>query len=159
MPAPTIRLMRNAESETTARMWHDSQHAAYSWFREDQRHPFEEALAFFRESICRRCEVWIALAGGRIVGLLALEGDVVDHLFVAPDAWDQGIGSALLAHAKALRPGGLSLVTLQSNERARRFYEARDFVASRFGTSPPPENEADVYYDWATPGQDDKRVS
>ena len=152
MPDPsTLRLLRDCETEATARMWHDSQHAAYSWFTEDQRHPFAEALVFFRDSICRRCEVWIALADDRIVGVLALEGDLLDHLFIAPGLWERGIGSALLAHAKALRPGGLRLVTLQRNERARRFYEERGFVSTKFGTSPPPENEPDVYYDWVPP--------
>ena len=144
--------MLSAEAEATARVWQDSQRAAYSWFTEDQRHPFDEALAFFRESICQRCEVWIALDGERILGVLALEGDFLDHLFIAPDSWGQGFGSALLAHAKALHPGGLSLVTLQRNERARRFYQARGFATTRFGTSPPPENEPDVYYAWTPSG-------
>jgi len=130
-------------------MWQDSQRAAYTWFREDQRHPFEEALTFFRESICDRCEVWLAIEGDRVVGMLALEGAYVDHLFVHPDFWGMRIGSLLLDHAKSLHPGGLELVTLQRNERARRFYEARGFEVTRFGTSPPPENEPDVYYRWS----------
>jgi hypothetical protein len=42
----------------------------------------------------------------------------------------------------------LGLFTHQRNEKARRFYEARGFVAVRFGMSPPPENEPDVRYEW-----------
>ena len=153
MAGPLIRRMRECECEATARMWQDSQRATYTWFREDQRHPFEEALAFFRDSICQRCEVWLAVGDAeQILGVLALEGDCVDHLFIAPGSWQTGIGSALLAHAKVLRPDGLSLVTLQRNERARLFYEARGFLATRFGVSPPPENEPDVYYAWDPAG-------
>jgi putative acetyltransferase len=144
----TIRLMKPSEIETTARMWQDSQRAAYTWFRDDQRHPFDAALEFFRGSICKRCDVWVAVEVDRVVGLLALEGDTIDHLFVAPDDWGIGLGSRLLEHAKVLHPGGLELVTLQRNERARRFYEARGFVTTKFGISPPPENEPDVYYRW-----------
>ena len=88
-------------------------------------------------------------ADDRIVGVLALEGDWLDHLFIAPGSWEIGIGSALLDHAKRLRPSGLTLVTLQRNERARRFYEARGFVTTKLGVSPPPESEPDIYYAWA----------
>jgi hypothetical protein len=45
----------------------------------------------------------------------------------------------------------LRLVTLQRNDRARRFYEHRGFAAYEFGRSPPPEDEPDVWYRW--PGQ------
>jgi GNAT superfamily N-acetyltransferase len=141
--------MQEHETEATARRWQDSQRAAYTWFREDQHHPFAEALVFFRESVCQRDELWLAVDDAdQIVGMLALEGDCIDHLFVARGSWGQGIGSALLEHAKALRPGGLTLVTLQRNERAGRFYEARGFVSTRFSVSPPPESEPDVYYAW-----------
>jgi len=149
MSEATIRLMEPSEIEATARMWQDSQRAAYTWFREDQRHPFGAALEFFRDSICKRCEVWVATEPNRVVGMLALEGDYIDHLFVAPDDWGIGIGSRLLDHAKVLHPQGLELVTLQRNERARRFYEARGFVTAKFGISPPPECEPDVYYRWS----------
>lgn len=148
----TIRRMRRDEVEATARMWQDSQRAAYTWFREDQRHPFDEALAYFRDSICEHCEIWVAVApassSARIVGLLALEESWVDHLYVAPGFWEKGIGSALLDHAKALQPDKLELVTLQRNRRARRFYESRGFRSTKFGVSPPPESEPDVYYEW-----------
>jgi GNAT superfamily N-acetyltransferase len=144
----TIRPMVEHETLVTARLWQDSQRAAYSWFREDQRHPFDEALAFFRESICARCEVWVAADRERILGMLALEGPYVDHLFVGAEHWERGVGSALLEHAKGMFPDGLTLVTLQRNERALRFYEARGFASTRFGVSPPPESEPDVYYEW-----------
>ena len=152
MSARTIRLMRSAETEATAQMWQDSQRKAYTWFTEKQRRPFDEALAYFRDSICQRCEVWIALEGERIVGVLALEDDFLDHLYVTVGSWQLGIGSELLAHAKAVRADGLSLVTLQRNRRARRFYEARGFVTRKFGVSPAPENEPDVYYRWEPQG-------
>jgi hypothetical protein len=42
----------------------------------------------------------------------------------------------VLAIAKELRPDGLTLWTFQCNARARRFYEARGFVASEFTMDP-----------------------
>jgi GNAT superfamily N-acetyltransferase len=149
MSEPTIRLIEPAEIEATARMWQDSQTAAYTWFRDDQRHPFDAALEFFRESICERCQVWVSVDRDRVIGMLALERDYIDHLFVHPGAWESGVGSRLLEHAKLLHPEGLELVTLQRNARARRFYETRGFVTTKFGVSPPPESEPDVYYRWS----------
>ncbi len=150
MNVPTIRRIDASEIEATGRMWQASQRAAYTWFREDQRHPLDDALGFFRDSICESCEVWVAVEADRVIGMLALEGSTIDHLFVDPEVWGVGVGSLLLAHAKGLHPDGLELVTLQRNERARRFYESRGFVATKFGTSPPPENEPDVYYRWSS---------
>ena len=149
MSEPTIRLIEPTEIRATAKVWQDSQRAAYTWFREDQRHPFDDALRFFRESVCERCDVWVAIDQERVVGLLALEGATIDHLFVDPGHWELGIGSRLLEHAKDQHPAGLQLVTLQRNERARRFYEARGFVTTKFGVSPPPESEPDVHYRWS----------
>ena len=66
-------------------MWHRSQRAAYTWMREDQKHPYSEALAFFRDVLCERDQVWIAVEKNRVVGVLALADAVVDHLFIDPD--------------------------------------------------------------------------
>ena len=41
----------------------------------------------------------------------------------------RGVGDAMLAHAKRLRPTGLRLWAFQRNAPARSFYEARGFVA------------------------------
>lgn len=143
-----IRRIRADEIDEAGRMWQRSMRDAYSWLRAEQLHPLEEALRFFRDAICVRCDVWVATAGARVVGVMALEGDVLQHLFIDPDHQRRGIGGRLLDVAMDLSPRHLSLVTLQRNTRARRFYEKRGFVATRTGTSPPPESEPDVWYAW-----------
>jgi len=147
-----VRPIADSERRETGLMWQASMHKAYTWMRPDQLHPLDEALRFFDESICARCDVFVAVRSGQVVGLLALEGAVLDHLFVHEDFWERGIGSLLLDHAKALQPQGLELVTLQRNTRARRFYERRGFVETKTGVSPPPENEPDVWYAWKPGG-------
>jgi GNAT superfamily N-acetyltransferase len=67
-----------------------------------------------------------------VVGFMALEGDNVDHLYIAPSFQGRGIGDKHLAMAKELRARGLTLWTFQRKARARRFDEARGFVASEF---------------------------
>ena len=56
---------------------------------------------------------------------------MIDHLYVTPDRIGTGIGSRLIATAKARRPDGLDLYCFQVNMRARTFYEHHGFVASR----------------------------
>lgn len=146
--AVRIRPIGETEFEVVGRMWQESMHRAYTWLRPDQFHPLDEALRYFTGTICVECEVFIAVRGDEIVGVLALDEQIVDHLFVHPDHWRSGIGTLLLEHAMELRPEGLQLVTLQRNERARRFYEAHGFVVTKTGTSPPPESEPDVWYAW-----------
>lgn len=55
-------------------------------------------------------EVWVAAAGGsRVVGMMLLDGDWVEQLYVDPSRVGQGIGAQLLAVAKRTRPDGLQL--------------------------------------------------
>ena len=68
---------------------------------------------------------------GALAGILVLDGDMVDQLYVEPGRTGRGIGSALLAVARRERPEGLRLWTFQSNAGAQRFYERHGFVAVR----------------------------
>jgi putative acetyltransferase len=149
-PAPplTLRELRSDELRAACALWTRSKKRAYPWLASEQAHTPEEDFAYFSGTLCARCEIWLALRGERIAGVMALEASHVDQLYVDPSEQGRGVGSALLAHAKRLRPAGLSLFTFQRNARARTFYEARGFRAVRFGVSPPPEREADVRYEW-----------
>lgn len=108
-----------------------------------------EIRAFVINQMVPQRECWIAHDAGRIVGVLVLHDDEVDQLYVAPGEQCRGIGDAMLAHAKRLRPAGLRLWTFQRNAPARRFYEARGLVATKFTDgSTNMEREADVLYEW-----------
>lgn len=53
------------------------------------------------------------------------------EIYVDPDYWNEGVGSALLDHVETRVPAdyaGLTLSMLAGNERGRRFYERRGFV-------------------------------
>jgi GNAT superfamily N-acetyltransferase len=82
-------------------------------------------------------ETWIALDGDGVVGHVTLgpcrDGDLrglgeVRSLYVAPDRWRTGAGSALLAKAEQLLLARgfteASLWVFEANARGRRFYEA-----------------------------------
>lgn len=58
---------------------------------------------------------------------LAQDGNEVNCLYVANDAQGQGIGKALLDHAKTLTER-LELWTFQANDCARKFYAREGFA-------------------------------
>jgi len=87
-------------------------------------------------------EIWAADLEACVNGFVALgpardtESEATGELYaiyVNPDRWDQGLGSALLAHATgrltALGYSAAILWVLESNTRARRFYERAGWAA------------------------------
>ena len=112
-------------------------------------HTDEETRAWIRDVVLPRDDVWVAAAGDRVDGFLALNGDVLDHLYVAPRLHGGGVGSALLAKAKQLRPQGFRLWVFQRNMQARGFYEARGLQVVEFTDgSGNEEQEPDAVYEW-----------
>lgn len=90
-----------------------------------------EDIRFFREEIRNRyldmLEVHVAEDGsGQPVGFVGLDGACVEMLFVDPARHGTGIGTRLLAHARALK-GPLSLDVNEDNPQARAFYARRGF--------------------------------
>lgn len=144
----TIRRYSQADAPVVAELWHRAGRAAYTYLPTWQSFTLEQARKVFRRVISRDCEIWVATCEGPVVGYLALRRSYIDRLYIDPALQCCGIGAALLAHAKALRPAGLELHTHQANHAGRRFYERHGFVAVRFGTSPPPESAPDVEYHW-----------
>ena len=122
-----------------------SSRLAYTFMSWD--HGDDDFAGFVEESFDEWDAVRIAEARCGPVGFHCLLQDVVDQLFVAPEAQGQGIGSTLLLDVMALRPAGFTLRTFRANRRARAFYEARGLVAIEFGRS-EAEDEPDVTYRW-----------
>jgi GNAT superfamily N-acetyltransferase len=100
-----------------------------------------------------RDDIWVAERAGAVVAFAGLNGDVLTHLYVEPDAQGRGIGEALLGHAKALRAGGLELWVFQKNTGARRFYERHGFRLVRVTDGADNmEREPDALYRWQPAG-------
>lgn len=143
-----VRRMDPSELSEVTDTWYRSLMGSLEYMRPEQLRSEEANKTFFRQVVVPTRDLWIAEFEGRVAGILALEGNEIDRLYVAPEAQQRRIGTVLLEHAKALHPKGLTLVTHQRYTGARRFYERHGFVALEFGTSPPPENEPDVRYGW-----------
>lgn len=98
-------------------------------------------------------EVWVAEAGGRVVGYVRLTATWLDDLYVLPETAGHGVGTALLEVAKGLRPGGFCLWVFESNAPARAFYARRGLVElERTDGSANEERSPDLRMAW--PGAD-----
>ena len=111
-------------------------------------HTDDEVRAWFASTVLVQHEVWVALIRDRIVAVMVLRGESIDHLYVLPGHQHRGVGTQLLAHAKKQRRV-LRLYTFEANEPARRFYEKHGFTAVAFGDGTANEEGApDVLYEW-----------
>ncbi|MET9252932.1 GNAT family N-acetyltransferase [Streptomyces sp. NPDC003717] len=122
-----IRDAVEADASAIARVHMDSRAAAMPYLP-PQRRGHAEVVAWVREVVLRECRVWVAVRGAEVVGYAALDGDVLDHLYLRPDVRRQGVGTLLLDEVRRGSPGGVSLHVFQQNTGARAFYERHGFV-------------------------------
>lgn len=96
-------------------------------------------------------ETYIALEGDEAVGVVSVCHGVVQTLYVLPEFWSRGIGSALhdlaLERLRELNVEEARLWTLTENHRARAFYEKRGWsLTGRTRAVPYPPHPIDVEY-------------
>jgi ribosomal protein S18 acetylase RimI-like enzyme len=109
-----------------------------------------EVEAWVRDVVLRDAAVWVAEENGRVVGYAAVEGDELDALYLLADVRRRGIGSRLLAAAKAHRPQGLTLFVFQKNTGAQAFYARHGFsMVDLNDGSRNMEREPDMSMRWS----------
>jgi len=112
-------------------------------------HSDSEVIEWFATVVLPAGGTWVIDHADVVVALLVLEpAGWIDQLYVDPDFAGRGLGSRLVAVAKAAAPGGLELWTFQANVRARRFYERHGFVAVGMTDGDNEEGAPDVRYRW-----------
>lgn len=86
-------------------------------------HTDDETRDYFARVVASRSQAWwLVRHQGQVVAYMLIDGENLDHLYVAPGWQGFGFGSALVAKAKTLSPRRLVLWTFQRNGRARQFY-------------------------------------
>ena len=145
-----VRPARPDEAEQVADVWLRSRMAAVPAIPPPV-HNEEEVRAWFGQVVLPQREVWVVDDGG-IVGILVLEGEWIDQLYVEPGHTGRGIGGALIATAKRERADGLRLWTFETNRGARRFYERHGFVATGSTPGANEEGAPDIRYEWSPSG-------
>jgi GNAT superfamily N-acetyltransferase len=114
-------------------------------------HNDEEIALWVTNHVVPKLDLWLAeRASGALAGMLALDNDWIDQLFVDPELTRLGIGGQLIAAAKRERPDGLRLWTFVSNENAQHFYLRHGFQeVERTDGSQNEEGAPDIQYAWA----------
>jgi GNAT superfamily N-acetyltransferase len=143
-----VRRGTTADAEAVAELYLRAREAAREYIPMTV-HTDDEVRDWISAIVMRRLEVWLATAAdGAITGLLVLDSDWVDQLYIEPELTGRGIGSELLEVAKRERPGRLRLWTFESNLGARRFYERHGFIARDRTDGDNEEGAPDVLYEW-----------
>lgn len=106
-----------------------SREAAMPWL--PVIHSPEEVVEFFRNRVLPSQTVIVADKMGQMAGFAAYADGWLNHLYVAPDAWRDGIGSQMLRQAQAASDV-LQLWTFQRNHTARAFYARFRFEEVEF---------------------------
>lgn len=109
-------------------------------------HSEAENISFFGRMIDNGL-VWVA-DDGVVRGFLAREDDYIHALYVARGARGHGVGTKLMARAKA-DCARLELYTFVANTGARRFYDRQGFVEiDRTDGSANDEGLPDIFMVW-----------
>ena len=112
-------------------------------------HTDDETRDYFARAVASRpLAWWVVPHQEQVVAYMLVDGENLDHLYVAPGWQGFGFGSALVAKAKILSPRRLVLWTFQRNERARQFYKAHGLRSIAQTEGENEENEPDVQYEW-----------
>ncbi|MEU7238619.1 GNAT family N-acetyltransferase [Streptomyces sparsogenes] len=122
-----IRRAEEADAAVIARI-HMASRAATMLYLPPQKHDHEQVTQWIRDVLLKQCRTWVAVRDAEITGYAALDGDLLDHLYLRPDARRQGIGTLLLDEVRRHSPEGVSLHVFQQNTEARAFYEHHGFT-------------------------------
>jgi GNAT superfamily N-acetyltransferase len=142
-----IRRATAADAPEAAELYIEARHAAVPAIP-PLAHTDDDVRRYWEEVLVPDRETWLADDAGVVTGVLVLDDDWVDQLYVRRGRTGQGTGTRLLDHAKTRRPDGLRLWTFQSNTGAQRFYERHGFVATDRTDGDNEEHEPDVLYAW-----------
>ena len=110
--------------------------------------PIEAQREYLMNTVVPSNVVRVAMLDGNIVGFVAATKDSISQLYVRKANHHCGIGTQLLAWAKAQSGGSLWLFTFARNARARAFYEKHGFKIVARGFEPTWQLE-DLKYEWA----------
>lgn len=115
-------------------IWRAAVDATHGFLSAEHRAEIDALVA---EQFLPHAALWLAEdSAGIVQGFLAMDGDMIDALFVDPAAHGRGFGTALVRQALALAPAALVDANAQA-DNALPFYLSRGFkVIGRSETDP-----------------------
>ncbi|MFF7191965.1 GNAT family N-acetyltransferase [Streptomyces sp. NPDC008222] len=124
---PEIRLADAADAAVIARI-HMISRVVTMPYLPPQKRSHDQVTRWVEDVLLKSCRTWVAVRDGEILGYAALEGDMLEHLYLRPEVRRRGIGTLLLDQVRRLSPAGVSLHVFQQNTDARAFYEFHGFT-------------------------------
>ncbi|MBE1275371.1 GNAT family N-acetyltransferase [Enterovibrio baiacu] len=134
-------------TEETLRMWRESKEFALGTAETQSL----ESHRYYLNRVLAACnDIYLAKEkqSGRVLGMIATDGESITQLYVAPDAQRQGIGSCLVELAKETALKGLMLYTVEINQQAREFWQKQGFIECDTKTIESDEGMFDVLCEW-----------
>ncbi len=104
-------------------VWHNASQIAHPFLTRDF---LDQERRNVIQKYLPNAETWVFEEAGRVLGFIALIGNEVGGIFVTPRRHGQGIGRALMDHARAAR-NHLDVEVFEANEIGRAFYGAYGF--------------------------------
>lgn len=122
-----VRGAEEADAAVIARV-HRASRAATMPYLPPQTRDHEEVTRWIRDIVLKECRTWVAVRDGKVRGYAALDGDMLEQLYLLPPDRRRGIGTLLLDEVRRHSPEGVSLRVFQRNTDARAFYERHGFT-------------------------------
>ena len=122
-----IRLSTPADTPALAAIWHAAVRATHDFLSVQD---FQDIAVLVAEHYLPHTPVWVMLdAAGIPRGFMGMSATHIDSLFVDPEVHGQGLGRALMEHARTVS-GQLTVDVNEQNLQALGFYQRQGFVIS-----------------------------
>jgi putative acetyltransferase len=129
VPRSGIRRFRGSDLDRLLDLWERASRLAHPFLDDDFLRRERRTIA---DVFMPKSETWVYVREGAAVGFISLLGNEIGGLFVDPSAQRQGIGRALVDHARSLR-GELEVEVFAANRIGRGFYEGYGFTPAGEG--------------------------
>ena len=131
----TLRPYAAGDENAAIDLWFRTWQQAYPLIDFAQR--LEGWRARWRDELVPVAQIVVAERNGDMAGFVTIDASgYLDQLVVAPEVWGSDFGNVLIGKAKAMSPGGITLLVNTDNARAIRFYERNGFVHTHDDVNP-----------------------
>jgi GNAT superfamily N-acetyltransferase len=142
-----IRPVTADEYAAIAEIFLSARKTAMPWLKSP--HTDDDVRGWFREHYPLKYRTFVAEVDGEVAGFAGLSDGWLDHLYLSPDHWRQGLGRQLFERVKEEQPSGFVFWVFQKNENARQFYEAMGCrLVEKTNGQGNMELEPDCRYEW-----------
>lgn len=147
---PGIRRAVTDDVAAVAALWIRARNAAVPMIPA-YVHQNKDVFEWIASIVIPRQETWVAEYEHHLIGMISLDQEWIDQLYVDPEWTGHGVGALLIAWAKERSPGVFNYGPSNRTLGARRFYERHGFIAmERTDGRRNEEGFRDMRYQWSS---------